>query len=275
MAIIPNFPNGGNAKFPEGGEDGQALIRENDSEAWGYPNGVKESDREKIVQFVVADEIPGDVITIEITDEEAEVGTAAVTSFNGRSGEVVPQAGDYTAEMVGARPDTWTPTAAEVGARPDSWVPTAQEVGAIPAVSGAQGQLLGFTAANTVGAITPESGVDFEIFEPTSIPTWLSKLNYLFYRIGNIVHIFIVSRCAPPFEEVSLGSISLPSKFKPADVGGAQIACGFVLQDYSNVIPIVASFSVLTANFSLNDFSDNTNPKGNIVYVNFSYKVNL
>lgn len=49
MAIIPNFPNGGNAKFPEGGEDGQALIRENDSEAWGYPNGVKESDREKIV----------------------------------------------------------------------------------------------------------------------------------------------------------------------------------------------------------------------------------
>ena len=41
---------------------------------------------------------------------------AGVTSFNGRDGAVTPQAGDYTAEMVGARPDTWMPTAAEVGA---------------------------------------------------------------------------------------------------------------------------------------------------------------
>lgn len=41
---------------------------------------------------------------------------AGVTSFNGRDGAVTPQAGDYTAEMVGARPDTWMPTAADVGA---------------------------------------------------------------------------------------------------------------------------------------------------------------
>lgn len=41
-----------------------------------------------------------------------------VASFKGRAGEVQPLAGDYTAEMVGARPDTWTPTAAEVGALP-------------------------------------------------------------------------------------------------------------------------------------------------------------
>ena len=39
-----------------------------------------------------------------------------VTSFNGRSGVVTPQSGDYDASMVGARPDTWMPTAAEVGA---------------------------------------------------------------------------------------------------------------------------------------------------------------
>lgn len=39
-----------------------------------------------------------------------------VASFKGRAGAVVPQAGDYTAEMVGARPETWTPTAADVGA---------------------------------------------------------------------------------------------------------------------------------------------------------------
>lgn len=41
-----------------------------------------------------------------------------VASFKGRRGAVQPLSGDYTAEMVGARPDTWTPTAAEVGALP-------------------------------------------------------------------------------------------------------------------------------------------------------------
>lgn len=43
-----------------------------------------------------------------------------VTSFNGRAGVVAPQKGDYTAEMVGARPDTWTPGAADVDAVPTS-----------------------------------------------------------------------------------------------------------------------------------------------------------
>ena len=37
-----------------------------------------------------------------------------------------------TAEQVGARPDTWTPSAAEVGARPDTWTPSAEDVGARP-----------------------------------------------------------------------------------------------------------------------------------------------
>lgn len=45
-----------------------------------------------------------------ITDDTPTGGggeaTAGVTSFNGRDGEVTPQAGDYTAEMVGALPDT-------------------------------------------------------------------------------------------------------------------------------------------------------------------------
>lgn len=39
-----------------------------------------------------------------------------VVTFNGRMGTVAPQAGDYTAAMVGARPDTWTPSAFDVGA---------------------------------------------------------------------------------------------------------------------------------------------------------------
>ena len=85
----------------------------------------------------------------------ADAPEAGVVNFNGRTGAVTPQAGDYTADMVGARPDTWTPTADEVGAVPTtrtvngkplsgdialdaedvgaraaSWMPTAAEVGA-------------------------------------------------------------------------------------------------------------------------------------------------
>lgn len=36
-----------------------------------------------------------------------------------------------TAENVGARPDSWTPTASDVGARPEDWVPTAKDIGAV------------------------------------------------------------------------------------------------------------------------------------------------
>lgn len=43
-----------------------------------------------------------------------------VITFNGRTGAVSPAAGDYTAEMVGARPSTWTPSAADVGAIPSA-----------------------------------------------------------------------------------------------------------------------------------------------------------
>lgn len=46
-----------------------------------------------------------------------------VTTFNGRTGAVTPQSGDYTAAQVGARPVTWTPTASDVGA-----VPTTRKV---------------------------------------------------------------------------------------------------------------------------------------------------
>ena len=41
-----------------------------------------------------------------------------VTTFNGRSGAVVPAEGDYTAEMLGARPESWIPSAADTGAVP-------------------------------------------------------------------------------------------------------------------------------------------------------------
>lgn len=40
-------------------------------------------------------------------------GAAGVSSFNGRTGAVVPQNGDYTAAQVGARPDNWMPAAGD------------------------------------------------------------------------------------------------------------------------------------------------------------------
>ena len=48
--------------------------------------------------------------------EWTDAPDTGVTTFNDRTGAVTPQSGDYTAEMVGARPSTWTPTAQEVGA---------------------------------------------------------------------------------------------------------------------------------------------------------------
>lgn len=62
-----------------------------------------------------------------------------VTTFNGRSGAVVPAKGDYTAEMVGARPESWIPSAADTGAVPitekgkPGGVATLGEDGKVPA----------------------------------------------------------------------------------------------------------------------------------------------
>lgn len=51
-------------------------------------------------------------------EQASQAAGGGVTSFNGRSGLVMPQTGDYTAAMVGARPDTWMPSAEAVGAQP-------------------------------------------------------------------------------------------------------------------------------------------------------------
>ena len=47
--------------------------------------------------------------------KQAAVDANGVLTFNGRSGAVKPQSGDYTADMVGARSNTWMPTIADVG----------------------------------------------------------------------------------------------------------------------------------------------------------------
>ena len=62
---------------------------------------------------IVGFDLSGNAIAQEAPD-------TGVTTFNNRTGAVTPQTGDYTADMVGARPDTWTPTADDVGAIPAS-----------------------------------------------------------------------------------------------------------------------------------------------------------
>lgn len=119
MPIISGFPSGGNAKFPDGGIVDQALLKTENGEAWGYVKTVAEKMTQSPISFQVSG-VEGEELIIEFTQEDGEGSVDGVTSFNGRSGEVIPQAGDYTAEMVGARSDSWFPTTTEIGAVSDT-----------------------------------------------------------------------------------------------------------------------------------------------------------
>ena len=67
-----------------------------------------------------------DKITAEQVGARPDTWTPTAEEVGARSDTWTP-----TAEEVGARPNTWTPTAEEVGARPNDWMPTAEEVGAV------------------------------------------------------------------------------------------------------------------------------------------------
>lgn len=58
---------------------------------------------------------PGDATIDEYGDQIRAIPTG-VTSFNGRTGEVEPQAGDYTAQMVGAAPTSHNHNASAINA---------------------------------------------------------------------------------------------------------------------------------------------------------------
>lgn len=60
----------------------------------------------------------GQVVGFDSEGNAIPQAVGGVTTFNGRSGAVVPAEGDYTAEMVGARPESWIPSAADTGAVP-------------------------------------------------------------------------------------------------------------------------------------------------------------
>lgn len=107
--------------LPEGGTEGQVLTK--------TPTGAQWDD---VPSDLPAGGTDGQILTKTVDGvawENAPEG--GVTSFNSRTGAITPQAGDYTADMVGA----------------------------LPTQTGTQGQVLGFTANNTVGAMDAPSGL--------------------------------------------------------------------------------------------------------------------
>ena len=96
--------------LPTGGETGQVLTKTSTGAQWDdIPSDLPAGGTDGQILTKTADGVAW---------EDAPEG--GVTSFNSRTGAVTPQEGDYTAGMVGARPDTWTPSAADVGAVPTS-----------------------------------------------------------------------------------------------------------------------------------------------------------
>lgn len=166
-----NAPDG----LPSGGEEGQVLTKTASGAQWDdIPSDLPAGGTDGQILTKTADGVAW---------EDAPEG--GVTSFNSRTGAITPQAGDYTAEMVGAVSEadvgvangvaeldstgkvpasqlpsmdyiptsekgansgvatldasgkltaTQKPTytADEVGARPDTWTPSAADVGAVP-----------------------------------------------------------------------------------------------------------------------------------------------
>lgn len=158
--------------LPTGGEAGQVLTKTAEGTAW-----------DDVPSDLPAGGTDGQILTKTaegVAWEDAP--EAGVTSFKGRTGAVTPQEGDYTAGMVGARPDTWTPSAADVGAvptsrtvngqelsqdislsasdvgaRPDTWTPTASDVGAVPTSRTVNGKALSSNITLTAGDVNAAS----------------------------------------------------------------------------------------------------------------------
>lgn len=134
----------GKLDAPEGGTEGQVLTKTASGQAWqDAPDGLPEGGTTGQVLTKTAEGSAWETVPAELPDggtqgqiltvgsggapEWADAPAAGVTTFNNRTGAVTPQSGDYTAEMVGARPSTWTPSAADVGA-----VPTTRTINSKP-----------------------------------------------------------------------------------------------------------------------------------------------
>lgn len=168
-------------QIPTGGTDGQILTKTSTGPAWqDAPSGLPDGGTE------------GQILTQGTTGPEwadapdplPEGGTTGQLLTKTADGTAWQNKPAYTAEEVGARPDTWTPSAADVGAvpttltvngqalsaditldaedvgaRPATWTPSAADVGAVPTSRTVNGKALSSNitlTADDVGA-GPES----------------------------------------------------------------------------------------------------------------------
>lgn len=80
-AAVKSIPTGGGGSIP----GDVPLLVKTSAEYAALPDAEKKAD----VMYAITDDHPGG-------------GSSGVASFNGRTGAVMPQQGDYTADMVGA-----------------------------------------------------------------------------------------------------------------------------------------------------------------------------
>lgn len=227
------------------------AVREKES-AWDGKQNKLNGTEDQIVGFNAA----GDAVPVAPPD-------TGVTTFNGRTGAVTPQEGDYTADMVGARPDTWTPSAADVGAvptsrtvngqelsqdinltadnvgaRPSTWTPTASDVGAIPNPSGGTtGQILEKTATGTQWTDKPASGIPIVTTSGTGSP-YIATIPGITELTNGLTIILI-----PNVGEIGVPSLDLN------ELGSKRIKLAFSQHsDISPISPSMDGVSTLTAN---------------------------
>lgn len=224
--------------LPAGGETGQVLTKTAEGTAWDdVPSDLPAGGTDGQILTKTADGVAWE-----------DAPEAGVASFKGRTGAVTPQEGDYTANMVGARPDTWTPsaedvgavptsrtvngqelsqdinlTADNVGARPSTWTPTASDVGAIPNPSGGTtGQILEKTATGTQWADKPASGIPIVTTGGTGSAYTASvpEINELKYGIMLIIIPHVNSNADATLNVNGFGAIDLQLTSWNETVGG-------------------------------------------------------
>lgn len=171
----PSADDVGAIPNPTGGTAGQVLTKTETGEEWAdAPDGLPTGGT------------PGQLLTKTETGEEwadapdplPEGGTTGQLLTKTADGTAWQNKPAYTADEVGARPNTWTPSAADVGAvpttrtvngqalsaditldaedvgaRPATWTPSAADVGAVPTSRTVNGKALSQNISLTAGDV--------------------------------------------------------------------------------------------------------------------------
>lgn len=121
----------------------------------------------------------------DLDTEWIDPPATGVTSFKGRTGAITPEAGDYTAAQVGARPNTWTPSASDVGAVPTSRTIDGKALSGninILPTGGSTGQVLAKSSSTNYAVqwITPSLDGDY-------LPTSGGTINGKLIIKGNLI----------------------------------------------------------------------------------------